>query len=120
MSKIMIVDDSQMVRKALRFFLEAANHEIVCDAKDGIEAVEGYEKFKPDIVTMDIDMPRMDGLVAIKKIIHLDPKAKIIMMSALNKKELVMEAISSGAKKFLLKPVTKENAVKLVEEVLKD
>lgn len=119
MAKIMIVDDSQMVRKALRIFLEAGNHEIVFEAKTGVEAVREYKRVKPDIVTMDLEMPEMNGIDATKKIKLMDPDAKIIIMSALNQKEMVMDSLSAGAKNYILKPITKDKTLTIVDEVLR-
>ena len=97
MAKIMIVDDSKMIRTALRVYLEAGNHEIVFEAKTAQEAIEAYKKIKPDLVTMDISMPGMDGVTAVSKIIEIDSDAKIIMVSSLNEKQMVMKAIINGA-----------------------
>ena len=86
MAKILIVDDSQMVRKALRIFLEAGNHEIVAEARNGVEAVRAYIKHRPDAVTMDLEMPEMDGIEATQKIIEFDEKngifAALILLKA--------------------------------------
>ncbi|MFH1194596.1 MAG: response regulator [bacterium] len=118
MAKIMIVDDSKMIRNALRIFLEAGNHEIVFEAKNGLEAVAAYIEHKPDLVTMDISMPEMDGVEAVRRIITFDQNAKIIMMSAVNQKEMVLEALKNGAQNYLLKPVTKEKVNLAVNQIM--
>ena len=118
MAKLMIVDDSKMIRKTLRMFLEAGGHEIVAEASDGEEAVENYKKFKPELVTMDISMPEMSGLEALRDIIEIDPDAKIIMISSLNQKDLVITAIKEGAQSYLLKPMSKEKTLAEIKKVL--
>ena len=118
MAKIMIVDDSKMIRSALKLFLEAGEHEIIFEAKNGIEAVAAYKHYKPDLVTMDISMPDMNGVEAVKLIRAFDPAARIIMLSSLSQKEFVIQAIKSGAKNYLIKPVTKEKIISAVNDIL--
>ena len=119
MAKIMIVDDSKMIRKTLRMFLEAGGHEIVAEASDGEEAVANFQKFNPELVTMDISMPEMSGLEALREIIAINPKSKVIMISSLNQKDLVITAIKEGAKSYLLKPMTKEKTIAEIDRILK-
>jgi two-component system chemotaxis response regulator CheY len=92
--------------------------EVVGEAQNGIEALEMYEQFKPDIVTMDITMPEKDGISAVKDIMAIDPKAKIIMCSAMGQQSLVMEAIKAGARDFLVKPFKPERVIDAINKVL--
>ena len=119
MARIMIVDDSRMIRKTIRLYLEGGGHEIVAEASDGEEAVKNYKISKPEIVTMDISMPEMSGLEALREIMKIDPNAKVIMISSLNQKELVFNAISLGAVSYILKPMTKEKTLETVDMALK-
>lgn len=107
----LIVDDSILMRNMIRMYLNSFGFEIVAEAEDGIEAIQKYIRSKPDIVTMDITMPRMDGISAIKKIIKYDPTAKIIVCSAAGEKENIIQAIRAGAKDFLIKPLQQERII---------
>lgn len=118
MARIIIVDDSKVIRNALKIFLEAGNHEVIFEAKNGLEAVDAYKEYKPDIITMDISMPVMDGVEAVKQIKAFDADAKIIMMSALNHKEMVLTALKHGALNYLLKPVTKDKLLSTVSQII--
>lgn len=120
MAKILIVDDSIIMRKNLEFILKNSNHEIVGQATNGKQAVELYKECKPDLVTMDISMPFMSGTDAVSEIILIDPSAKIIMISAINQKQLVFEAIKKGAKHYIVKPIDAENVIKTIDSVLND
>ncbi len=102
--KIFIVDDSGYMRQVIRKHLENKGFEIVGEASDGLEAVEKYNEFKPDLVTMDISMKKMSGIEATQKIKALDPKAKIIVVSALGEAKFIKEAITAGATDFIIKP----------------
>ncbi|MBU1100731.1 MAG: response regulator [Bacteroidetes bacterium] len=118
MARIMVVDDSHMIRKALRLYLEGGNHEIVAEASDGEDAVKAYAKFKPDLVTMDIAMPEMTGIEALGLIMEMDSEAKVVMVSSINEKDLVVKAIELGAKSFVLKPMSREKTLQVIDEVL--
>lgn len=120
MAKILIVDDSIIMRKNLEFILKNSNHEIVGQATNGKQAVELYKESKPDLVTMDISMPFMSGTDAVSEIISIDSSAKIIMISAINQKQLVFEAIKKGAKHYIVKPIDAENVIKTIDSVLND
>lgn len=120
MAKILIVDDSIIMRKNLEFILKNSNHQIVGQATNGKQAVELYKESKPDLVTMDISMPFMSGTDAVSEIISIDPSAKIIMISAINQKQLVFEAIKKGAKHYIVKPIDAENVIKTIDSVLKN
>lgn len=116
MLKIMIVDDSVMVRKILRKQLEKLGHTVVGEAKSGIEATILYSKVLPDIVTMDITMPGISGVEAVKRIVDKHKDAKIIMITSHGEEAYVMDAIGNGAKAYILKPINED---KLIESIIK-
>lgn len=103
MKKVMIVDDAAFMRLNLKNILKE-EYEIVGEAQNGQEAVTMYQDLKPDIVTMDITMPVMDGLEAIKAIKDIDPNAQIIVCSAMGQQKMIIDAIEAGAKDFIVKP----------------
>ena len=105
---MMIVDDAAFMRMMIRKILESAGHEVAGEAVDGDDAVAKYTILKPDLVTMDITMPNKDGIAATKDIRAIDPKAKILMTSAMGQAAMVKEAILSGAFDFVIKPVDEE------------
>ncbi len=106
MLKVLIVDDSLIVRRNMSKFLLNLGHEILSEAKDGLEAVEMCRKFKPDLITMDITMPDMDGITAVKKIREFDKNVRIIMSTSHGQEKMVLDSIKAGAKGYLLKPIT--------------
>ncbi len=116
MLNIMIVDDSTIIRRTLKAKLEALGHTIVAQAKSGKEAIELYEKVIPDLVTMDITMPIMNGIEALKSIKKSYKDAKVIMITSHGEEKMVMDAIMNGAKGYILKPITEE---KLSEAIYK-
>ncbi|HON57029.1 MAG TPA: response regulator [bacterium] len=118
MSKVLIVDDAMIMRMMLREILEKHGFEIVGEAKNGFEADKMYNELKPDVVTMDISMPECNGIDALKMIKAKDPKAKIIIISALGQKDQVLEAIKSGAKDFILKPFEENNVINIIKRVI--
>lgn len=105
MARVLVVDDAKFMRVTLKNLLEEAGHEVIGEAANGVEAVEKYQELSPDVVTMDITMPEMDGIEAIKRILGEDPQAKIIVVSAMGQKAMVVEAIQAGAKDFVVKPI---------------
>lgn len=117
MSKILIVDDSRTSRKILRGILEDAGHEIVGEAVDGSDGVIKFKQLKPDLVTLDITMPVMDGLSALKSIKEIDADAKVIMVTAAGQQNKMVEAIKLGASEFVTKPFEGEDIVKLVNKL---
>nr|WP_318540850.1 response regulator [Terribacillus saccharophilus] len=117
-AKILIVDDAKFMRKTLSGLLTENNYEIVGEAADGHEAVSQFRKTEPDIVFMDITMPHMDGLAALKEIITQDPNAKVIMCSAMGEQRIVMQAIELGAKDFITKPFEDARVIETVERIL--
>lgn len=116
MKRILIVDDALFMRVTLKTMLEKNNFEVVGNAENGIKAIEMYKLLKPDIVTMDITMPQMEGIEALKEIIKFDPGAKVIMVSALGQETKVKEAIIIGAKGFVVKPFKEEYLVKALSK----
>ena len=115
MAKVLIVEDAPFIREMIRDILESHDHEIVGEAANGLEAIEKYKALKPDVVLMDILMPGMDGLSAIMKIMEQDPKAKIIVVSALVKEALRKEAMRAGAVDFVAKPFQVERLLEAVK-----
>jgi two-component system chemotaxis response regulator CheY len=118
MTKVMIVDDAGFMRNMLKNIVIEAGFEVVCEAKDGLEAVKLYTQYHPDLVTMDITMPEMDGLEAVMSILKVYPDAKIIMCSALGQQKKVLDAIRAGAKDFLVKPFERERVIESMLSVL--
>ena len=116
--RILITDDTAFMRMTLRNVLAKNGYEIVGEAEDGLQAVEKYAEMKPDLVTMDITMPNMDGITAIKKIMESDPSAKIVVVSAMGQKALVIEALNSGAKDFIVKPFQPDRIVEALQKVV--
>jgi len=120
MAQILIVDDSLVMRMMLRTILESAGHKVVAEAGDGMSAVIEYCKHKPDLVTMDMNMPRMSGLEAIEQLIRIDPEALVLVVSALATKQMILEAMKLGAKNFLLKPFHDKQITSVVDMVLRE
>lgn len=120
MARILIVDDSTVMRKNLHSIFTSNGHEVVGEAPDGRQAVLLYSELKPDLVTMDITMPKMTGVEVVKHIINKDSCAKIIMISALNQKQMVFEALKNGAKHYIIKPIESSQLLGVVNEVLED
>lgn len=118
MTRILIVDDAAFMRMMLKDILTKNGIEVVGEAANGIEAVEKYQELKPDIVTMDITMPEKDGITAVKEIRAADPQAKIIMCSAMGQQPMVLEAIQSGAKDFVVKPFQADRVLESINKVL--
>lgn len=118
MAKILVVDDSLVMRKNLITLLTQGGHEVVGESKNGKQAYMDYLSLKPDLVTMDITMPIMDGIEAVKHIISIDPSARIIMISALAQKKMVFDALENGACNYILKPITSEKVLTTIDKVL--
>lgn len=116
--RVLVVDDSVLMRNKLVKMINELDFEVVAEAKDGVDAINKFSKYLPDIVTMDISMPNMNGIVATEKIISSYPNAKIVMLSALNQKEMVLQALEKGAKHFIVKPFTSDKLKKVMEQVL--
>jgi len=117
-ARLMIVDDTLFMRRMLRDLLSSHGYEVVAEACNGREAVENYRQNLPDLAIMDITMPEMDGIEAVRAILQEDPQARIVMCSALGQNEPVMEALQAGAWDFVLKPFLPEKVLEVVEKVL--
>lgn len=107
LARILIVDDAAFMRQMLVQMLED-KYEVCGFASNGVEAVHKYKELQPDIVTMDVTMPEMQGIDTVKEIMGMDPEATIVMCSAMGQRQLVIEAIKAGAKDFIVKPFQKE------------
>ena len=116
--RILIVDDSAFMRSMLQDILTEAGYEIAGEAGDGEKALDRYRAVKPDLVTMDIVMPEVNGIEAVKQLMREDPKAKILMVSAMGQESLVKEAIAAGARGFVVKPFKPEKVIEEVTRVL--
>lgn len=118
MARIMVVDDAAFMRNNLKHILTQAGHDVAGEAVDGADAVTKYDEIKPDLVTMDITMPNMDGIEALKQIRAKDPASRVVMCSAMGQESLVVEAITSGARDFVVKPFQGERVVEAVAKAL--
>lgn len=118
MTKVLIVDDASFMRMMIKDILQKNGFEVVGEAANGIEAINLYKKEKPDVVTMDITMPDMDGIEAVKEIKSFDPAAKIIMCSAMGQQSMVMDAIKSGARDFIVKPFQADRVLEAIRKVV--
>lgn len=114
MKRVLIVDDAVFMRNTLKMMLERNNFEVVGQAEDGEDAVLQYSKLRPDIVTMDITMPKMSGIEALLKIKESDPNAKVVMITAMGNEMMVKEAIISGAVNFIVKPFQEDKVVEVL------
>jgi two-component system, chemotaxis family, chemotaxis protein CheY len=112
MKRVLVVDDAAFMRLSLKTILEKNGYEIIGEAVNGRDAIEKFKILKPDIVTMDITMPELDGIQALSEIIKFDPKANVVILSAMGQEPRIREAITLGAKGFIVKPFKEENLVK--------
>ncbi len=117
MARILVVDDAAFMRVRAAKVLEDAGHE-VAQAENGVEAVKKYSEWKPDAVLMDITMPEMDGLEALKEIKKIDAGARVAMVTAMGQQAIVMEALKSGAKDFVLKPFQPDRVMAALQKLL--
>ena len=115
---IMIVDDAAFMRMMIKDILTKNGYNVVGEAENGADAIDKYNECKPDLVLMDITMPEMDGLQALKKIKANDPSATVIMCSAMGQQAMVIESIQSGAKDFIVKPFQADRVLEAVKKVV--
>lgn len=117
-ARVLIVDDAAFMRMMIKDILEKNGFDVIGQACNGVQAVELYKNEKPDVVTMDITMPDMDGIEAVKNIKAFDPGAKIIMCSAMGQQTMVMDAIRAGAKDFIVKPFQADRVLEAIKKVV--
>ena len=115
---ILIVDDAAFMRMMIRDVLTKNGYEVLGEAENGAKAVEKYKEVKPDLVIMDITMPEVDGIQAVKEIKAYDPNAKVVMCSAMGQQAMVIEAIQAGARDFIVKPFQADRVIEAVKKVL--
>ncbi|WP_342600694.1 response regulator [Psychrobacillus sp. FSL H8-0483] len=116
--RILIVDDAAFMRMMIKDILTKNGFEVVGEAADGLQAVEKYAELKPDLVTMDITMPEMDGIAALKEIKSKNPDATIIMCSAMGQQAMVIDAIQAGAKDFIVKPFQADRVIEAISKAI--
>lgn len=112
MKKVLVVDDAAFMRLSLKTILERNGYEVIGEAVNGSDAIEKYKILRPEIVTMDITMPDMDGIQALAEVMKFDPKANVVMLSAMGQETRIREAITIGAKGFVVKPFKEESLIK--------
>ena len=118
MAKVLIVDDAAFMRMMIKDILQKNGYEVIGEAGNGLQAVELYKIHKPDLVTMDITMPEMDGIEAVKVIKAIEPNAKIIMCSAMGQQSMVIDAIKAGAKDFIVKPFQADRVLEAIKKII--
>lgn len=117
-ARILIVDDAAFMRMMIKEILTKNGYTVVGEASDGSQALDKYKELKPDLVTMDITMPEMDGIQALKEIRAMDVGAKIIMCSAMGQQAMVIDAIQAGARDFIVKPFQAERVIEAIRKAL--
>lgn len=117
MAKVLIVDDAEFLRVRISKMLTGDGLDVV-EAENGLRAVDMYKQAQPDVVLMDVTMPEMDGLAALKEIRGIDPKAKVIMLTALGQESVVLEAVKSGARDFIVKPFERDRVMSAIQKLL--
>ena len=116
--KVLIVDDAAFMRMMIKDILSKNGYEVVGEAENGLKAVEKYKELSPDLVLMDITMPEMNGIDAVKNIKAIDPGAKIVMCSAMGQQAMVIESIQAGARDFIVKPFQADRVLEAVRKVV--
>ena len=115
---ILLVDDAAFMRMMLKDILVKNGYEVLGEAENGLKAVEKYKELNPDLVIMDITMPEMDGIEAVQELKKINPSAAVIMCSAMGQQSIVIEAIQSGAKDFIVKPFQADRIIEAVRKVI--
>ncbi len=118
MAKILVVDDAAFMRMMVKEILSKNGYEIVGEAENGQKAIEKYKELSPDLVIMDITMPEIDGIEAVRQIKAFDANAKVVMCSAMGQQAMVIEAIQAGARDFIVKPFQADRVLEAVKKVL--
>ena len=117
MGRVLIADDASFMRQMIRDIIEAEGFEVVGEATDGVEVVERFKELHPDLVMMDIVMPKRSGIDAVKEILALDPTAKVAMVSALGQEALVTEALAAGAVDYIVKPFKPDSVISTLRKI---
>ncbi len=120
MARVMIADDSKAIRITLKDMILNGKHELVAEAADGAEAVEKFVDLKPDVLLLDLVLPKKDGLTALKEIMETNPNAKIIMITVLDNKQMIQDCISAGAQAYITKPFTADDVLKSISLAVKE
>lgn len=118
--RVLVVDDSEFMRMMIKDVIKAIGYEVAGECDNGEDAVTEYEKLKPDLVTIDLVMPKASGIDGLKGIMAKDPKAKVIVVSAVDQRQSLMEAIKSGAKDFIVKPFDEERIESAIKKAVGD
>ncbi len=118
MPRVLIVDDAAFMRMMIKDILSKHGYDVAGEAADGVEAVEKYKELGPDLVTLDITMPEMDGIAALKEILKFDSEARVLICSAMGQQAMVIEAIQAGAKDFIVKPFKPDRVMEAVNRTL--
>jgi two-component system chemotaxis response regulator CheY len=118
-ARILVVDDAAFMRMMIRDILVKNGYEVAGEAANGNEAVVKYQELRPDVTTMDITMPEMDGITAVREIRKIDPNARIIMCSAMGQQAMVLDAIQAGARDFIVKPFQEDRVIDAIKKVLR-
>jgi len=116
--RILVVDDAAFMRMMIKDILSKNGYEIAGEAENGLRAIEKFQELHPDLTTMDITMPEMDGIAAVKEIRKIDPNAKVIMCSAMGQQSMVIESIQSGARDFIVKPFQADRVLEAIRKVV--
>ncbi|NSL51173.1 response regulator [Calidifontibacillus erzurumensis] len=117
-NRILVVDDAAFMRMMIKDILTKNGYQVVAEAADGIQAIEKYKEVQPDLVTMDITMPEMDGITALKEIKKIDRNAKVIMCSAMGQQAMVIDAIQAGARDFIVKPFQADRVLEAIKKTI--
>ncbi|MDE6674716.1 MAG: response regulator [Acetatifactor sp.] len=116
---ILVVDDSKMSRRMLRTILEEEGYAVIAEAANGEEGLEAYKQYHPSVVTMDITMPKMDGIAALKEIRAYDGNARVVMITAAGQQQKIIEALKLGAEKFITKPFEQSEVIATMQSLMK-
>ena len=119
MASVLIVDDTLFMRASIKQMLEANGHSVAGEASNGVEAIERFAAVKPDVILMDITMPDMDGLEALRRIKEIDPNAKVVMCTAMGQQAMVAKAVELGAQQFIVKPFQAERLMAAIDSVMR-
>jgi two-component system, chemotaxis family, chemotaxis protein CheY len=117
-ARVLVVDDAMFMRKVVSDALTSGGHEVIGEAANGQEAVDRFKELRPDVMTLDITMPEMDGIAALREIIALDPAARVVMCSAIGQETKVLEAVKTGAKDFIVKPFATERVLSAIDKAM--